>query len=267
MSELIPDKISMSLGSKVYHDLKKRSQQADNFIKIYITYLACHEVDEPYDPCHMAMKLCADYVMFRNSEDIRIYNRDSEEKGGKIFYDEEDITTFFATCDEFDEVDCYYLTHLPESFGKLRALITLAIDNCKNLTHFPESLRHLSALTTLDIQYCNNLTHLPESIGNLPPLTTLDIQYCNNLTHLPNSIDNVPPLTTLDIQYCKNVPGSFHQVVKNATSRAKLAYRAHFNAAASATTATDPAFTAAAAHAATTKHDLNLARARAAARH
>ena len=263
MSELIPGTISMSLGSKVYDDLKTRLEKTNMTIRTAITELNAHK-NGPYHFFYSVMYYAASCAITQILKDISTYDRDSEKIGGKRFYDEEYITTFFATCDEFD---CNNLTHFPNSIDNVPPLTTLDIQYCNYLTHLPESLCHLSALTTLDIRDCNNLTHLPESIGNLPPLTTLDIRDCNNLTHLLNSIDNVPPLTTLDIQYCKNVPGSFHQVVKNAKSRDKHAYRAHFNAAASATTATDPAFTAAAAHAATTKHDLNLARARAAARH
>ncbi len=94
------------------------------------------------------------------------------------------------------------MTKLPESVGKLTALRTLNLINCKKLTALPASVGKLTALRTLDLYACSNLTALPESIGNLGALLTLDLNNCRALNALPKSVGKLGALQTLDLHRC-----------------------------------------------------------------
>ena len=104
------------------------------------------------------------------------------------------------------------LTALPESFGALKSLQTLYINN-NPLRTLQESFGQLQSLQKLEI-YNNQLTTLPESFGELKSLQTLLI-YGNKLTTLPESFGGLISLQTLDLGYNQltTLPDSFTQLL------------------------------------------------------
>ena len=88
-------------------------------------------------------------------------------------------------------LDWNQLTALPESKGKLSALVVLNLSG-NELTSLPRSIGELSALEVLNVD-TNQLTSLPESIGELSTLSELGI-YLNQIEYLrvPEGIlDNI----------------------------------------------------------------------------
>ena len=88
------------------------------------------------------------------------------------------------------------LTSLPKSFGNLKSLNMVKIENCC-LENLPDTIGNLQSLETLDLSR-NNLTTLPDSIGNLQSLRFLNISN-NNLERLPRSISKLNKLNYLNV--------------------------------------------------------------------
>ena len=86
------------------------------------------------------------------------------------------------------------LTHLPETLGELKNLISLNFSN-NNIGQVPEALGELTKLTKLNLSE-NNLTSLPESIGQLENLTQLKLDE-NQLSSLPSSFFSLTKLKSL----------------------------------------------------------------------
>ncbi|KAF8038042.1 hypothetical protein BT93_B0793 [Corymbia citriodora subsp. variegata] len=82
---------------------------------------------------------------------------------------------------------CDTLTSLPFAKGRLAALKTLGIWNCKGVKSLEEFT--VEPLNSLDINSCDNLGSLPQYLHMLSHLTRLDISYCPAL-----EIEDFPPL-------------------------------------------------------------------------
>ncbi len=103
------------------------------------------------------------------------------------------------------------LTALPESFGDLKSLQILSIDNNQLMT-LPKPILQLKSLQELDLGH-NQLTTLPESFGHLESLQILDL-ISNKLTTLPESFGELKSLQTLWINDNKltTLPESFGEL-------------------------------------------------------
>ncbi|KAJ4967605.1 hypothetical protein NE237_019454 [Protea cynaroides] len=85
---------------------------------------------------------------------------------------------------------------LPESIGKLSALVTLDLSE-NRIVALPTTIGRLSSLALLDL-HSNKITKLPESIGDLFSLVCLNLGG-NDLTSLPDTIGRLSCLEELDV--------------------------------------------------------------------
>jgi hypothetical protein len=103
-------------------------------------------------------------------------------------------------CDSFTKVP-----DLPPS------LQILHMYNCPNVRFLSGKL---DALDSLYISDCKNLRSLGPCLGNLPSLTSLSIYRCKSLVSLPDGPGAYSSLETLEIKYCpamKSLPGRLQQ--------------------------------------------------------
>ncbi|MFX1295799.1 MAG: CHAT domain-containing protein, partial [Promethearchaeota archaeon] len=100
------------------------------------------------------------------------------------------------------------LITLPESFGNLKFLTTLRLEQ-NQLKKLPSSLAYLSSITVLVLRE-NKLQMLPEEFDQLITLKKLELQF-NELTKLPESFGNLKSLSELKLENNKlsKLPASF----------------------------------------------------------
>ncbi|CAO2211461.1 unnamed protein product [Urochloa humidicola] len=102
---------------------------------------------------------------------------------------------------------------LPDSIGKLTALVTLDISENRILA-VPDAIGRLSSLAKLDL-HSNRIAQLPESIGDLCNLIYLDLRG-NQLASLPSSLGRLVKLEELDVSanYLTTLPDSIGSLVR-----------------------------------------------------
>jgi Leucine-rich repeat (LRR) protein len=111
--------------------------------------------------------------------------------------------------------DCRSLQRLPDSIGQLTALRSLDLAWCSSLQQLPDSIGQLTALGSLDLAWCSSLQQLPDSIGQLTALRWLDLGRCSSLQQLPASIAQLTALSSLYLSGCSSLqqlPASIGQL-------------------------------------------------------
>lgn len=73
-----------------------------------------------------------------------------------------------------------FVTHVPDSIGKLALLEEISFNGCKSLKTIPASFGHLMNLRCLDLR-CSGITHLPNELGDCPRLREMRLTYCASL--------------------------------------------------------------------------------------
>lgn len=125
-----------------------------------------------------------------------------------------------SSIDKFTTLSELYIegaiSNLPMSFGYLKSVKHICLDNCLGLRTLP-NLEKLSSLESLVILRCTNLREIPDSIGNLISLRVLTLSGCNRLHTLPETIGDLKELETLHIVCCQDFYMLPHSI-KEATS-------------------------------------------------
>ena len=92
---------------------------------------------------------------------------------------------------------------MPENLGNLVGLVKLSLKGTA-IEVLPSSIGRLTALHSLDIRDCKNLVCLPDNIGCLFSLSKLHV--CgNNFVFLPESISQLSRITSLNLDGCKRL--------------------------------------------------------------
>jgi len=94
---------------------------------------------------------------------------------------------------------------LPESFGNLKALRELTIQECITEDfHFPYTMKNLTSLREISL---SAFSKVPDFIKDMKDLTVLDISH-NKLYDLPDFIGNLKKLKVLDLHstWIKELP-------------------------------------------------------------
>ncbi|XP_039164237.1 disease resistance protein RPV1-like isoform X2 [Eucalyptus grandis] len=88
---------------------------------------------------------------------------------------------------------------LPETFGKLKSLLTLDVSQ-RQISKLPFSIGGLVELTRLNLYQCTKIKELPDSVGKLQSLVELDLSW-TSIGHLPDSIGDLKQLKVLRMSH------------------------------------------------------------------
>ena len=88
---------------------------------------------------------------------------------------------------------------LPSSVGRLAALYSLNLNDCKNLVCLPSTICNLKMVQFLYLTGCSNITNLPENLGNMEGLLVLHLGG-TAIKELPSSVIHIKRLEEV---YCK----------------------------------------------------------------
>ncbi|KAL3698733.1 hypothetical protein R1sor_012809 [Riccia sorocarpa] len=129
-----------------------------------------------------------------------------------------DSLEHLSRLEHLEPIDWERIRALPDNFGNLTSLETLAISLC-SITALPDSFSNLRNLTELSLVKCP-LTDLPKEFGNLARLETLILRD-SNVSLLPDSLSNLANLKELEMSNCLNLT-ILPKSLGNITSLTKL---------------------------------------------
>ncbi|KAF3784946.1 TMV resistance protein [Nymphaea thermarum] len=112
---------------------------------------------------------------------------------------------------ELQFLDCFALTTIDESIGKLKNLTHVSTPHCRLLLKLPDSICQLGSLEILDLQGCFSLTSLPEQLGELGSLKKLDLSW-TNIKNVPCSLKNLREILLYGCESLLRLPDSIHRL-------------------------------------------------------
>lgn len=166
----------------------------------YITLLKLNEMHEAYESLLKEAEERLEKIYGSSSAVYDLTKQAEKEDEGEQLNEEVIAILQEATvkCVERVKISGQQIRFLPETFGRIRGLVSLDISN-NRLEAIPDAIAGLELLQELQLS-SNLLVSLPDSIGLLVNMKILDVSN-NKLKALPDSISHCRSLLELNASY------------------------------------------------------------------